>query len=253
MRAIVTSLLVSQFLFGAARADTILVFAAASTGPAIEEIAMLYHADGSDRVRISPAASSTLARQILNRAPADIFLSANIEWMDYLEQRGALLTGTRVDLLTNRLALIAPADQPIDLAIRHDFRLRAVLGNGRLAVADPDHVPAGLYAKAALNYLGVWHDIVDRLARAVNVRAAVEFVARGEAPLGIAYASDVYNESRIATVALFPAESHPPIIYPLALVAGDRIAAARRFARFLMTDPARVIFSRHGFTPLPHR
>ena len=257
MRVLAASLLSSLLLLGAApgaaRPDSILVFAAASTGPAIEEAARRYRAAGNPRVRVSAAASSTLARQIANRAPADIFLSANTAWMDHLEERGALLAGSRIDLLANRLALVAPAERPVALAIAPGFALRAALRGGRLAIADPDHVPAGLYAKAALTALGVWHGIADRLARTVDARATVALVARGEAPLGIAYASDALGEPGIAMVAPFPARTHPPIVYPLALIAAGRTAPARRFARFLAAAPARAIFRRHGFVPLPRR
>ena len=230
-----------------ARAETVLVFAAASTGPAIEEIAGIYRAEHGDRVRISPAASSALARQIANGAPADVFLSANNQWMDYVEARGALVTGSRVGLLTNRLVLVAPAAHPVKLAIKQGFALHAVLEGGRLAIADPDHVPAGIYARAALESLGVWSDISANLARTVNVRAAVELVSRRETPLGITYASDVRGEARLTTVALFPEDTHPPIVYPLALVDGKRVAAARKFVRFLATPGARKVFLAHGF------
>ena len=233
-----------------ARAETILVFAAASTGPAIEEIAAIYQAENGERVRVSPAASSALARQIVNGAPADVFLSANIQWMDYVEARSTLVTGSRVKLLTNRLVLIAPAARPVELAIKQGFALHVGLDGGRLAIADPDHVPAGIYARAALESLGVWSDVSDNLARTVNVRAAVELVARRETPLGITYASDVRGEARLTKVALFPEDTHPPIIYPLALIDGKRVAAARKFARFLATPGAREVFLAHGFEPL---
>ena len=232
-----------------ARAETVLVFAASSTGLAIEEIAAIYQAENGDRVRISPAASSALARQIVNGAPADVFLSANIQWMDYVAARSALVKGSRVKLLANRLVLIAPAARPVELAIEQGFALHAGLDGGRLAIADPDHVPAGIYARAALKSLGVWSDVSDNLARTVNVRAAVELVARRETPLGITYASDVRGEARLTTVALFPEDTHPPIVYSLALIDGKRVAAARKFARFLATPRARQVFLAHGFEP----
>ena len=200
-------------------------------------------------VRDSFAASSALARQIASGAPADIFVSADQEWMDYLEQRGLINKLTRHDLLGNRLALIAPADSTVELNIERGFALVAALGGGRLSTGDPDNVPVGRYARSALTSLGVWSDVADRLVRAEDVRSALAFVARGEAPLGIVYETDARIEKKVRLVGLFPEDSHPRITYPIALTtqAGPD---AERFAEFLISDASRAVFERYGFTVL---
>ena len=225
------------------------MFSAASTGNAIEEVVKLYEAQSKDRVRISIAASSTLARQIANGAPADLFLSANQEWIDFLAARGAIEPGSRIDLLGNRLALITKSTTPITLKIAPGFGLAEALHGGRLALADPGHVPAGRYAKAALEKLGVWTDVAKNLAPTANVRAAVLLVARGEVPLGIAYTSDAHDDTTLRVVDVFPADTHPPIVYPLALLKGAKVDAAQRFATFLRSKQAGAAFDRHGFQP----
>ena len=247
-RASAIGLLSYLIVVAAVRADTLLFFAAASTGRAVDEIAALYGSQNAATVRVSLAASSTLAVQIANGAPADIFLSANVKWMDYLDERKLIIPTSRTDLLGNKLALIARADNPVALEIAPGFGLLRALGSRRLSVADPDHVPAGMYAKAALKTLGVWQDVMRQLVPAANVRAAVELVARGETPLGIAYQSDVQGLSALRAVATFPRATHPPIVYPLALVANRKIGAARRFAGFLRSPQAIEIFNRAGFT-----
>jgi molybdate transport system substrate-binding protein len=229
-------------LAGAAHAQATLVFAAASLKNALDEAAASY----GKRTVISYGASSTLARQIENGAPADVFLSADLEWMDYLENKGLLAPGTRRDLLGNRLVLIAPAKQPVKLQPAPGFPLSTVLRNGRLAIADPQSVPAGKYAKAALQNLGVWNEVAGRLAPAENVRAALAFVARGEAPLGIVYATDAREEPRVVVAGVFPEGTHPAIVYPAALLRGAR-PGAREFLDFLAGPQARAIFGKHGF------
>lgn len=203
-------------------------------------------------VRNSFAASSVLAKQIEAGAPAEVFLSADIDWMDYLEKRQLLRAGTRRDLLGNRLVLIAPAASPARVVLAPHVDLTAALAGGRLATGDPDSVPVGRYAQAALTRLGVWEQIAPRLVRAENVRSALEYVARGEATLGIVYRTDALAEKRVRVVDVFPADTHPPIIYPVALTsgAGERAAA---FEDFLATDVAREIFTRYGFEVLPLR
>ncbi len=235
---------------GSSHRGSLLVFAAASLTDALQQIDGAFSAQTGIAVQASFAASSVLAKQIEAGAPAQVFVSADREWMDYLEERGRLKGGSRRDLLGNELVLIAPADSALQLKIAPHFALLAALGGGRLASADPDSVPAGLYARAALTNLGVWPQVADRLARAENVRAALMYVARGEAPLGIVYQTDARAERRVRVVDVFPADSHPPIIYPLALTAGAGADAAR-YAAFLTSAAARHIFVGRGFVMLP--
>jgi molybdate transport system substrate-binding protein len=232
--------------------EPLLVFAAASLSDALEDVNAAYLADTGQPVRASFAASSVLAKQIEAGAPADVFFPADREWMDYLEQRGLINRGSRRDLLGNALVLIAPADSALQLTIAPGFDLRRALGGGRLATGDPDSVPVGKYARAALTKLGVWERVSDRLVRAENVRTALEYVARAEAPLGIVYETDAQAEKRVRVVAVFPADSHPPITYPLALTARARAPAAR-YAEFLSSDAARRIFERRGFVTRERR
>ncbi|HEY4999927.1 MAG TPA: molybdate ABC transporter substrate-binding protein [Usitatibacter sp.] len=227
-----------------ARAETLTVFAAASLKESLDEAARAYEGASGKRVRISYGASSTLARQIEAAAPAQVFISADEEWMDYVESRG-LLKGARVNLLTNALVLIAPAAKAPGISIGPGFALAAALGNGRLAIADPKAVPAGKYARAALESLGVWAQVRDRIAPAENVRAALALVARAETPLGIVYRTDAQAEPRVAIVDTFPASSHPPIVYALAVLRGAP-PAAEGFAAYLSRE-ALDIWRRHGF------
>lgn len=230
----------------AARGDT-LVFAAASLKNALDEIAQHHQRAGGGKVSVSYAGSSALARQIEKGAPADVFISADTDWMDYVDTRRLLKDGARVNLVRNELVLIASAQGRLDVSISPGFPLAAMLGGGRLAMADPDHVPAGKYGKAALETLGVWPMVANRLARAENVRAALNFVARGEAPLGIVYRTDAASESRVRIVGTFPASTHPLIVYPAALLASSRSAEAWRFFTHLRSAAAMEVFRRHGF------
>lgn len=226
------------------------VYAAASLTNVLQAVGAEYTRASGVPVKFSFAASSVLARQIEAGAPADVFLSADREWMDYLEQRGAIAAATRANVLGNRLALIAPADSRVELEIGPNFALRRALGRGRLATGDPDTVPAGRYARAALTALGVWSGVEDRLVRADDVRAALAFVARGEALLGIVYATDARVDRRVRIVALFPEGTHPPIVYPVALTTSARPAAAG-FVAFLRSPAARAAYERAGFAALP--
>ena len=232
----------------ASAAPALLVFAAASLSDALEEVDHAFTAATHIPVRASYAASSVLAKQIEAGAGADVFFSADREWMDYLQQRGLLRSDTRRDLLGNALVLIAPADNPVQLKIAPGFALVAALGGGRLASADPDSVPAGLYARAALTQLGVWDAVAPRLARAENVRAALAYVARGETPLGIVYRTDAAAEKRVRVVDVFPQDTHPPIVYPAALTSRAQPQATQYLA-FLNGQSARQIYARYGFTP----
>jgi molybdate transport system substrate-binding protein len=225
--------------------ERILVFAAASLKNALDE------ANGAfpSRVVASYAASSALARQIENGAPAQVFISADLEWMDYVEKKQLLQAGTRRELLGNRLVLIAPARSKTELRISPGFPLARALGDGRLALANPEVVPAGKYAKAALEKLGVWESVARRVAAAENVRAALALVARGEAPLGVVYETDARAESAVAVLDRFDPKLHPPIVYPAAVLRGAGPQAAAYLA-FLASPEGTAIFRRHGFAPL---
>ncbi len=227
----------------------ITIFAAASLKNALDDAASMYGQRTGVRVRVSYAASSALARQIEAAAPADLFISADREWMDYLQQRRLIRPATRVDLLGNRLVLIAPSGSRASFPVGRGMPLAEALGAGRLAMADPDVVPAGRYGKAALEALGAWAAARSRLARAENVRAALAFVARGECPLGIVYATDAAAEPRVRIVGAFPTDAHPPIVYPAALTAAGS-AAAESFLRFLGSAETQPVFERHGFIVL---
>jgi len=229
-----------------ARAETVTVFAAASLKDALDENARAYQAQSTERIVVSYGASSALARQIEAGAPADLFISADLEWMDYLEQRRLIRADTRRNLLRNRLVLVAPEDSKVSVDIAPGFPLAALLGNGRLAMADPDSVPAGKYGKAALESLGVWKDVRSRVASAENVRAALVLVSRGEAPLGIVYRTDAAADPSVRVAGVFPESTHPPIIYPAALTATAKPAAAP-FLNWLYRVEARAIFRKHGF------
>src|SRR5204863_1122350 len=189
-------------------------------------------------------ASSLLAKQIENGAPADLFISADSDWMDYLETRKLIKPGSRSDLLGNGIVLIAPAASPVKLTVAPGFALASALDGGRLAMADPAAVPAGRYGKAALEKLGVWDGVASRIAAAENVRAALLLVARGEAPLGIVYSTDAASEPNVKVVATFPEESHPPIIYPAALTKDSKNTDAKAFLDFLRSAKARTSFEK---------
>jgi molybdate transport system substrate-binding protein len=231
----------------------LLVFAAASLTNALDEIGTAYTQQTQQHVKFSYAASSALARQLEAGARADVFFSADLEWMDYLQARNLIDRSTRRNVLSNRLVLVAPADSKIELKIAPGFALGAALGsNGRLATGDPESVPVGKYARSALTSLGVWNDVADRLVRADNVRSALAFIARGETPLGIVYETDAKVEKRVRIVDYFPADSHPPIVYPVAVTAEAR-PAARQFVEFLRSAAAQDIFKKYGFQTTPQR
>lgn len=233
----------------AAGQGDVIVFAAASTTNAITEIGELYAARQKGSLTPSFASSSTLAKQIESGAPADVFLSANKKWMDYLEEKNRIVKTGRFDLLSNRIVLIAPMDSPLtQIDIVAGFSLADALGKeGRLSMGDPDHVPAGMYGKKALEKLGCWDSIKDRLAPMKDVRAALVLVERGEAPLGQVYATDAAISKKVRVVGTFPTDSHPPIVYPVAAVTGGMGPAAEQFLAFLKTPEARAIFEKYGF------
>ncbi len=223
------------------------MFAAASLTDVLQEIGAAFREETGIGTRFSFAASSALARQIEAGAPAQVFVSADVEWMDYVAHRGAIDLVTRRNVAGNALVLIAPADSSVKLEIAPGFALAAALGEGRLAVGDPAAVPAGRYAQAALSALGVWQQVADRLAPAENVRAALALVSRGEAPLGIVYRTDAKVDPGVRVVGEFPAGTHPPIVYPAARIAGGPESAGT-FVAYLVGDKAQAIFAKHGFT-----
>jgi molybdate transport system substrate-binding protein len=246
MRLLPWSLLAAAMLSAPAPAADVRVFAAASLKEALDDIAATYRAKTGDRVVVSYAASPALARQIEAGAPADVFIPADPDWMDYLERRRLIKAGTRRNLLGNRLVLIAPSDSRASVTIAPGFPIAGLLGNGRLAMADPDAVPAGKYGKAALEALGVWREVRPKVASTENVRAALVLVARGEAPLGIVYRTDAIADRRVRIVGTFPESVHPPIVYPVAVTASGG-APAEAFASWLGQPAARAVFAKHGF------
>ncbi len=235
-------------LGGAANAQEVRVGAAASLSNVIVTLGREWAANGGGRIVGNYAASSALARQVEQGAPIDVFLSADLEWMDFLERKGLIEAGTRKNVAANTLVLIAPADKAETIVLSKGMDLKAKLGGGRLAVADPDSVPAGKYAKDALTTLGLWDQVSPSLAPAENVRATLALVARGETPLGIVYATDAKVEPKVRVVAVFPPDSHKPIVYPAAIVKGKTTPAATSFLQFLQSDRARAILRDAGFT-----
>lgn len=227
-----------------------LVLAAASLQESLTAAADAWTRQGHARPVLSFAASSALARQIEAGAPADIFVSADEDWMDALARQTLLAPGTRRPLLSNRLVLIAGGAKGPQMAIKHGFALARALGNGRLAMADPDAVPAGKYGKAALIALGVWPGVEAKVARGESVRAALALVERGQAPYGIVYATDARASSNVHVAGVFPANTHPPIRYPVARLSASRHRDAEPFLKFLLSAQAKAIFRRYGFTPL---
>lgn len=229
-----------------AAADEVVVFAAASLTDALDRIAAGWSAETQHKAVISYAGSSALARQIQQGAPADIFVSASIDWMDAVA--GDLREGTRRDLLGNTLVLIAHGGDAAPVTVDDSLDLGGMLGDGRLAMALVDAVPAGIYGKAALTSLGLWDDVEARVAQTDNVRAALALVARNEAPLGVVYATDAAAEDDVSIIGTFPAESHAPIVYPAAITAESQSPVAAAFLDYLGSDAARAIWEAEGFT-----
>jgi molybdate transport system substrate-binding protein len=231
----------------------VVVFAAASLKNALDNAAADWTKASGTHVSVSYAGSSALARQIEEGAPADIFVSANIAWMDHVEGKGLIAHGSRLDLLGNRLVLVGAPGRDAPVAVAHGFPLAAMLDDERLAMADVTAVPAGIYGKAALTALGIWDQVEPKVAQAENVRAALALVARGEAPFGIVYATDARAEPSVKVVGTFPANSHPAIIYPAALVNGSSHPQAGTFLQYLAGSDARARFEEEGFTVLLNR
>jgi molybdate transport system substrate-binding protein len=238
----------------AAEKPPITVFAAASLTNVLQDLGDAFSKETSVPVRFSFAASSALARQIENGAPADVFFSADLEWMDYLQTRHLIEADSRHDVLANRLVLIAPATSLVKLTIQPHFALAATLGKGRLATGDPDSVPAGRYARQALTALGVWNEVQDKIVRADSVRSALAFVDRGEAPLGIVYETDALIDKNVRVVDVFPADSHLPIVYPIALTGAGKTAESKmdaaKFVAFVRGPAGDAAFKAYGFKSL---
>ena len=243
--------LVAACSIAAAQERPVLVFAAASLQTALNAVAEDWRRETGKRAAFSFAASSALARQIEQGAPADIFASADLDWMDWAEGRNLIRAGSRRSFLGNRLVLIEPADRPATaLAIGPGFPLAAAIGDSRLATGNPQSVPAGKYAQAALTSLGVWRQVGPRVAGADNVRAALSLVARGEARFGIVYETDARTETRVRVVGAFPATSHPAIVYPFAVTAASANPDAPAFLDFLRRPAALRVFRAEGFVIL---
>lgn len=231
-----------------ARAGTIRIFAAASTTNAVGSIIRVYTAETGKGVVPSFASSSTLAKQISQGAPADIYLAANPKWMDFIEGEGLVASGTRISLLGNRITLIQPGAGELKVDISRETDLAGILGDDKLAMGDPDHVPAGIYGRKALAFLGLWRSVSPKVARTKDVRAALALVERAEAPLGIVYATDAAISGKVRVVALFPENTHPPVIYPACIINGRAGKNARAFFKFLKGPKAAEIFKSHGFS-----
>jgi molybdate transport system substrate-binding protein len=231
-----------------ARADDVIVFAAASLKNALDQVVADYKISSGKTVTVSYSASSALAKQIEAAAPADIFFSADLDWMDYLAKKNLIASDTRKTLLGNELVLVAPKESTATVTIASGFGLAGLLGaDGRLAMANVDSVPAGKYGKAALTKLGVWDTVSARVVQADNVRAALAFVAKGEAPVGIVYATDAKAEPNVKVIGTLPADSHLPIVYPVALTTASTNPDARDFLAYLESDAARPAFIAQGF------
>jgi molybdate transport system substrate-binding protein len=252
---IAASLLVTGLVPGgraaaqAPRAD-LLVFAAASLKNALDDINGQLERAAGRKTTTSYAASPALARQIEAGAPADVFISADLDWMDYLAQKSLIKLETRTNLVGNAIVLIAPKTSAVELAIAPNFPLAQALGDGRLSMADPVSVPAGKYGKASLEALGVWATVATRIAPAENVRAALLLVSRGETPLGIVYETDAAVDPNVRIVGKFPSSTHPPIVYPIALTRGSTHPAAADYVAFLKSAAARPAFRKQGFSTL---
>jgi molybdate transport system substrate-binding protein len=236
-----------------AQGQTVTVFAAASLKTALDDVAAEWRKETGKTARLSYAASGPLAKQIEAGAPADIFISADVPWMDYAAERKLIKAETRRNLLGNALVLVAPADskaQPMEIGAQTDFN--ALLGrDGRLVMGEPRSVPAGAYAQKALTSLGLWDKVKERVAQTESVRATLLFVARGEAPLGIVYRSDAHAEPKLKVLGTFPDSSHSPIVYPIAIIAASNNPDAKAFYDYLATPAASAIFKRESFDVLP--
>jgi molybdate transport system substrate-binding protein len=233
-----------------AQSGDLVVFAAASLKNALDAINTQWQKESGKRVTISYGASPALAKQIEQAAPAQMFISADLDWMDYVAQKNLIKAETRSNLLGNRIVLIAHKDKAEPIDIKPGFDLAKALGDGRLSMANVDSVPAGKYGKAALEKLGVWGSVSSKIAQAENVRAALLLVSRGEAPLGIVYQTDAAADPNVKIIGTFPEDSHPPIIYPIALTATGNSPDAAAFLEYIKSAKAKPLFEAQGFTVL---
>ena len=233
-----------------AQGRDLLVFGAASLKNALDDVDAQYQRDAGHKIVVSYGASPALAKQIENGAPADIFISADLDWMDYVAEHKLIKPETRFNLLGNKLVLIAPADSRINLTVGPNFPLAQALRNDRLAMADPSAVPAGKYGKAALEALGVWSSVAGKIAPAQDVRATLLLVSRGEAPLGIVYQTDAAADKGVKIVGAFPESTHPPIIYPIAVTTASTHPGVAAYVGFLKSPVAKPAFEKQGFVVL---
>lgn len=234
-----------------AQANGVVIFAAASLKNALDEIAADWSKAASKPMpKISYAASSALAKQLEQGAPADLFISADTDWMDYVAKKNLIVADTRVSLLGNKIVLIAPKESKVTIDVKQGFDLAKALNGGKLAMANVDAVPAGKYGKSALEKLGAWDGVKDKIAQAENVRAALLLVSRAEAALGIVYSTDAAAEPNVKIVGTFPDGSHAPIIYPAAVTKDFKAADAKPFLDYLKSTRARPAFEKQGFTVL---
>ncbi|MBO3759101.1 molybdate ABC transporter substrate-binding protein [Ciceribacter sp. L1K22] len=250
LRAISLALAFALAPLGTALAEGPTVFAAASLKNVLESIATSWKDETGKEVTLSFAGSSALAKQIEQGAPADLFISADLNWMDYLDKAGLIDKESLRNLLGNSIVLVAPKESPVALVITKDFPLAETLGDEKLAMANTDSVPAGVYGKAALTSLGVWEAVQGKVAQAENVRAALLLVSRAEAPLGIVYATDAKADPDVRVVDTFPENSHPPIVYPGAVIKASQNADAGAFLDYLSSPKAVEQFEAAGFTAL---
>ena len=232
---------------GVARAEDTVVFAAASTKDAMTDIANDFAAAGKGKVVLSFGASGDLAKQIENGAPAGIFISADTKWVDYLDKKNLLVAGSRKNLLGNHLVLVAPANSTLSIDLKPGAPLAQALGDGKLAMCDPESVPAGRYGKAALTKLGIWDQVAPKVVIAKDVRAALALVELGEAPAGIVYTTDAMVSKKVRIAGTFPDDTHPKIVYPAALIAGHDTAEAKAFYDYLTGPEAAAVFQKYGF------
>jgi len=236
---------------GAARADEKLtVFAAASLKNAMDAVNAACEADVGEAATISYAASSALAKQIEQGAPADVYMSADLDWMAYLSEKNLINKATETKLLGNSIVLIAPADSTATADIKASFDLAGLVGDGKLAMANVSSVPAGKYGKASLESLGIWSSVEGKVAQAENVRAALALVSTGEAPFGIVYATDAAADKKVKVLGTFPGDTHPPIIYPVAQTAESKDTEVPAFLKCLQSTKAKALFEAQGFTVL---
>jgi molybdate transport system substrate-binding protein len=234
----------------ASAADKITVFAASSLKNVLDAVNTSWKAVAGKEATISYAASSALAKQVEGGAPADVFISADLNWMKYLTDKNLVTPGTEVKLLGNEIVLVVPKDSKVETKIEKDFKLADIIGDSKLAMGNVDSVPAGKYGKAALEWLGVWSSVEDKVAQAENVRAAMKLVSTGEAAAGIVYTTDAHADDTVKVIGAFPEDSHPPIIYPAAIIASSKNPDAAEFVKYLQSDKAKVIFEDEGFTVL---